>query len=87
MFGNLYINVLRKTGVEGDSVNLDHGLEVTIQKLWTLLTADDVFLHTMLGLSNDYRHGKCAAAAAVAPAGHRAFPPNTAINVFVFASC
>ena len=53
------MNVVAEVPVQGDDISLQHGLEVTIQKLKPLLTSDYVFLHTVLGLSNDFCHGEC----------------------------
>ena len=57
-FGELKFEVLHEAKFHGDEIFLEHGLELTIQKLRCLLTSDFVFSHTILGLTNDYRHGK-----------------------------
>ena len=52
------MDILSETPVQGDEITLQHGLEITAQTLNIMLVSDLVFSHSVMGLSNDYRHGQ-----------------------------
>ena len=55
-FGRCQFNVVNEAAFTGDNIHVAHGVEVTMQRFRPLLISDYVFSHTILGLSNEYRH-------------------------------
>ena len=60
-FGKLKFDIVCEQFFEGDSLTIQHGIEVTSKKCVGLLNGDLVYIHTMCGMHTDFRHGhfKC----------------------------
>ena len=57
-FGTLQFALLSENVIEGDTVRIQHGLEITSQKQAGILNGDLLCGHIMFGMHTDFCHGR-----------------------------